>query len=299
MLSRFVTGLAWASCWPSALESARGNNPIPILLGGIGALLPDTLDQWVSIPLHKPDIHIVPPPEAPDPIMVAETLAQLISQSQNNNRMHKIECYPLPIGPDRWTPYTIHFDSSQQQITVMIGGNNPLKASVPVPVGFTTNHIHRLHIHSEPLSLRTEPLPDKRVALNIMPQIQQWTHSLLIALVISVLIAGIWGITTGFIAGGAYALHLLMDQWGFTGSTLFWPFTQRRLPGFQWVKPDQHQFLNLSVLWLAVVLVTGNIIRTTAPTLEGPSLFQILLFGGAMPLAALALCRQKKGDDSP
>ena len=294
-----MSGIAWATCWPAAFLAARENNPIPILLGGICAILPDTLDQWIVEPLHKPDIHIVPPPEAPEPLLIAETLAQALSQSDDTGKSLEIECYPIPIGPDQWIPYTIHFDCAQKQLFVSICGENLITAAESVPVGFISDHTNRVAIHSKPLSFRIEPMVDGRVAIKIMPQEQQWTHSLLIALVISVLIAGIWGITTGFIAGGAYALHLLMDQWGFTGSTLFWPFTQRRLPGFQWVKPDQHQFLNLSVLWLAVVLVTGNIIRTTAPTLEGPSLFQILLFGGAMPLAALALCRQKKGDDSP
>jgi len=292
-LSQFLSGIAWATCWPASFQAAAESHPAPILLGGICAILPDTLDLWIAKPFHKPDIHIVPDPEAPNPHLIAETLAHVLSQSHNTGRKCKIDCYPIPVGPNQWIPYSIHFDSARQQIDVTIHGINPISASALVPNGFVSDTTHHIDIYAEPLSLCIEPMADGRAFLKMMPQIQQWSHSLVTALIISVLVSGIWGIATGIIAGGAYTLHLYADQWAFTGSALFWPFRKNRQPGFQWISPPQRRTMDFVLLWMASLLIFGNIIRTASPPIEGPSLLQLLLFGGATPLALFFRLRRK------
>lgn len=289
-----MAGIAWASCWPAAFQSARENNPTLVLLGAICALLPDLLDSWIVKPFRIPDLHIVPPPEAPDPHMIADALVNAISHSRTTGRRLKITCYPIPLGPNLWTPYTLHFDSARKRISVRIDGANPVTATAAISVGFITHPTSRLAIHDEPLSLQAEPLADHRIAIMVMAATQPWSHSFVLALTLGALVTGIWGLTAGAIAGGAYALHIFINQWGFAGCTLLWPLKHRRYPGFQWVKSSQTQPLDLAVLWLSLLLIAGNIIRTTIPEPEGPSLLQLLLFGGAIPLAILSRLRLNK-----
>jgi len=289
-----MMGLAWASCWPSALQSASENNPIPILLGALCALLPDTLDFWIAQPFHKPDIHIVSPPEAPAPLMIAEALTQALSKSHKSRLRLDLVCYPMPIGPDQWIPYTLYFDAPRRHISVMVAGANPCNAVAAAPVGFITAFPGRIIVCDEPLSLRVEPLPDGRVSFVSMPSDHQWSHSLVIALASGILAAGAWGLTAGIIAGGAYALHILTHHLGYSGTALLWPFKKNCQPGFQWITPRQNPKMDFALLWLALLLLAGNIIRATSPVIDGPSLLQLLLFGGAIPLAMQSFFRLNK-----
>lgn len=288
-----MSGIAWASCWPVAFQATRENNPIPILLGAICAILPDTLDHWFSKQPHKPDIQIVPPPEAPTPQLIAEALAYSISQSQESGRKLKVALFPIPIGPDQWIPYTIHLDSRHQKLSVTVEGGNSNSSITHIPLRFITDHTTRLLINTEPLSLALAPLSDGRILLKAMPGDQQWSHSLVTALAIGVILAGIWGLTCGCIAGGAYVMHIFVDQWGFKGCALLWPFSQRRNSGYQWMKADTTLAVDRILAWMAFLLIAGNIIHTTAtPVIEFPSIIQLLLFGGAAPLAVFTLTKK-------
>ena len=223
--------------------------------------------------------------------MIAEALALAVSQSQSTGRKLLLECYPIPVGPDQWIPYTLHFDSAHKQISVMMAGTTPECATEPLPVRFVTDTPPRLEITTQPLSLRIEPLGIRRVSISTMPWLHQWTHSLVIALTLGTFAAGLWGWTAGVVAGGATAWHIFTDHWGFTGTALFWPFKRQRHPGLQWLKPRQERMAEFALVWLAVLLIAGNLIRSSRPPDTGPSLLHILLFGGAIPLAILARFR--------
>jgi membrane-bound metal-dependent hydrolase YbcI (DUF457 family) len=252
-------------------------------------MLPDTLDQWLAAPLFKPDIHIVPDPAAPDPTMIAQALALTIAKAHSSPKPLNIECYPLPIGPARWRPYTLLFDCTHQNITVTLSGHQVVSATESTPYGFRTDATNRLTVSSRPLSLRITPLSSKRLAINIAPTQQQWSHSLMLAFAAGLLATGIGGMTAGLIAGGAYALHIFTDQWGYFGCNLFWPLTANRHQGLQWLKPQQHQTITIAILWLALLLIAGNIHHHSKPGPDGLSRHQLLLFGGVLPLAGWAL----------
>ena len=66
-LTHFVTGVALASCWPEAVQSASQGNPVFFLLGGIGGLLPDTADFKFARYFFRHDVEIIPDPVRPDP----------------------------------------------------------------------------------------------------------------------------------------------------------------------------------------------------------------------------------------
>lgn len=292
-----MMGLAWASCWPGALQAARENQPALFLLGAGFALLPDTLDQWIAPLLHKPEVHIVTAPENPDPDTLAGALAHLMVQSHHSGRPRDIVCYPIPIARDQWLPYSLHFDRPNRKFRVTLDGTPPLSATAPVPVDFTTDSIARLRVHRQPLSLRVQPGKKGRMSLIISPSRQQWSHSLILAAGSGVLVAGLLGLSAGLIAAGAYFLSIFSRQWGFRGSALLWPFKPNRYTGLQWVKPHQSEYIDLALLWLSLLLLTGNILHSAAPAIEVPSRFQILLVGSAIPLALTARFRLngKKG----
>lgn len=293
-LSQFMMGLAWASSWPITLQSARENDPTFILLGAGFALLPETLDQWIAPCLHKPDVHIVFPPESPDPYLLAGTLARIMCQAQHSGDSIDIACYPIPTGQEQWMPYTLLFDSTHRKISVTIAGTPPVSASTTLPIDFTTDHTACLEVHSHPLSLRARPVKHGRLTIQVRPSRQQWSHSLILAAASGTVATGLWGLSAGLIAAGAYALPVLLHQCGFRGGALFWPFKQERCHGLQWVKPNQHSKIDLAVLWLAFLLLAGNLIHSTTPSLYAPSRFQLLLTGGAIALALMTLFRLNK-----
>ena len=223
--------------------------------------------------------------------MIAEALALAVSQSHHLGKKLILECYPIPIGPGQWIPYTLQFDSTTRQLSVRLAGSRPGSATLPAPASLTSDPTASATIHSQPITLHTEPLVDGRVLITIMPWQRAWTHSLMLALALGALASALWGWSAGAIASGAYAWHLFTEQWGFTGSALFWPFNRKRLPGFQWIPPRHQRMAESALLWMALLLIAGNIMRTATPAIEGPSLLQLLLFGGAIPLAILARFR--------
>ena len=89
----------------------------------------------------------------------------------------------------------------------------------------------------------------------------------------------------GIVAGGAWTLHVLADQAGFMGSNLFYPFTRTRTPGRQMAEAD-HPWVNVVMIWLACLLVLGNLARQAESPGLGISFPALLLLGGALPLGA-------------
>lgn len=280
-----MMGLAWASCWPITLQAAGESHPAFFLLGAGCALLPDALDGWIAPFLAKPDIHIVTAPEDPDPGTLAEALAHLMVQAQRSGRTIDIVCHPIPTGPGHWIPCLLNLDSLHRIIRVTIDIPPPISAMAPSPVDFTTDHITRLRLQRDSLFLRLQPGKNKRLTLLVNPFKHQWSHSLILALGSGVLAAGFGGLSAGLIAAGAYAIPILSRQWGFRGCALFWPFKTNRCPAWQWVKPRQRASLDLMLLWLAFLLLAGNILHATTPAIEAPSRLQLLLAGLTIALA--------------
>jgi len=164
-------------------------------------------------------------------------------------------------------------------------GNAVIAAPSPAPL--TTDHTFTVKIHNEPISLAVAPTDDGRIILRVVPWQQQWSHSLTIAIVLGMLAGIVWGVPAGLVAGGAYALHLVTDQLGFTGSNLFFPFTRHRASGFQILHPGQATVFYIGVAWLAMLLTGWNWARTVLMLNPLPALIPTLLFAGALPMAGI------------
>jgi hypothetical protein len=282
--TRFAAGLAWASCWTGAWESARTGNPTLFLLAAACSLLPDSLDQWVARYLFRTHIHIVPDPLLPDTPLIAETLAMAIARCREQHKDIRLQVYPGQNEAGQWHQYTLRFDNEARLLVV---GQGRTSATAPLPCVISTDHPFTLETGKGPLSIRLKRAADGRIRLCVNPDDQYWSHSLVIAAGLGVIAGLTCGPLAGIIAGGAYALHLVCDQLGFTGSVLLFPFTSKRSAGAQLLLPSRLTPFNVSVIWLALLLICWNGARTVLPATDVPSLVSVILLAGALPLALL------------
>lgn len=313
-LTHFMTGLAFASCFPHAVQAGADGNPLPFILGGACGLLPDTLDFKVARYFFRHDVEIIPDPSRPDPQLIATTLAAAIHEVRASRKTVRIKINTARVGPGLWDRYRITFDETNHRVAVAYGGVvttgqapaspgfvapaaaiSRLACSVKLDYEATTE----MDIFEGP-SFAMEPLADGRVFIRFIPWHRQWSHSLTFAAALGLGVGGLGGLMTGVIAAGACALHIAADQLGFMGSNLFFPFTRRRLPGRQLMRSD-HALANFATVWVCALLIYWNLARLAPPPLFPPPLVPLLLYGAALPLGLTALLgrRLKPGCPGP
>lgn len=286
-LARFMPGLALASCWPAAWE----NQPALFILAAACALLPDTLDQWVSPFITRPHIHVAPDPLAPDARLAADSIAMAVARCHDRREPLVMQFYPGQTQAGEWHRYTLRFDNAEGLVRAT-HGDTATAAAIPCRV--TTGQGFTLESPEGILSMRLEPAPDNRVSLRVNPWERHWSHSLILAIGLGLVAWILGGLPAGLIAGGAMALHLLADQLGFSDSGLLFPFTRRPVPGLQLLRPEQLRAFNISVCWLALLVIGWNGTRVLPPGIvETPPLVPLLLLAGALPIGAMLLLTKK------
>ncbi|MEI6787224.1 MAG: hypothetical protein WCL49_01980 [bacterium] len=283
--TRLMAGLAWASCWTTAWESAQSGNPTLFLLGAIFGVLPDTLDHWIARQLHRTHIHIVPDPLAPDTHLIAESLSLALARCRDRHSMIRLQLYPGQTQTGQWRRYTLRFDNLERLLVVT---HDHVTTIVPLPCAITTDQSFTLATEHKPLCLELDWIPDGRINLRADPNQQQWSHSLVTATGFGVVAGMVWGVPAGCIAGGAYALHCIVDQLGFNGSALLFPFTRKNKTGIQFLIPSRESRFQACMIWLALLLTCWNGARIIVPDSATPSPISVLLLGGALPCAILA-----------
>jgi hypothetical protein len=283
--AHWITGLAWASCWPAAWEAAQTGTPTLFLLASVFAVLPDTLDHWIARHLHRAHIHIVPDPLAPDTRMIAETLALALARCRDRHSRIRLCLYPGQTQTGQWHHYTLRFDNQEQALMIR---HDRTEAVVPLPCTITTDQSFTLETGDKPLCLELSWISDGRIDLCVDPSRKQWSHSLVTAAGFGIVTGAIWGVPAGSIAGGAYALHCIIDQLGFTGTSLWFPFTPNNMAGFQLYPPSRAVLFQACGAGLTLLLTSWNGVRILFPEIARPSLISVLLLGGALPCAILA-----------
>jgi len=254
-ISRYLAGLAWASCWSLSRDALGQGNPFFLLLGAACALLPDTLDHWVSRFIHRIDIHIVPDPLDPDPALVAKSLARAIARCNDSQTPIRVEVYPGQGRNRHWHQFDIRLDNVEKRIIVSHAGTS---ASASIPVCLTSEHGFSMVTQKSPLSLQLSPMTDGRIQVHARPWRQGWSHSLALATGLAILIGLAFGLDAGLIAGGAFVLHILMDQLGFTGVKALFPFSARRTTGLQLLTPARAGVFHFGVTLLALLVILLN-----------------------------------------
>jgi len=92
-----------------------------------------------------------------------------------------------------------------------------------------------------------------------------FSHSFMIALVLSVLITIFFNITVGIIALTTYCSHIILDQIGHMGSSIFWPFNKRKINGYS-LCHSSSRFANIFTVAVSSLVVFANLFYFQYPS---------------------------------
>jgi len=294
-LSHFITGVAIATFFPEVVRNGALGGLLP-MLGGIGGILPDTLDFKFARYWERFDIEIDPGSE-PDAAAIADTLVAAMREAYDTGRDCNLVAHTIRMGADLWREYAIRFLPASAEVAVRIGplvstaqapfaGSEPegaqeVRRKVGVPLLNTYSEEYRINAFSGPTFRFVREGEQLRV--HFLDWHHRWTHSLLLALGVGLLLGALLGVLTGnwvtaAWAGGVTCLgfsgHILEDQLGHMGSNLFWPLSTKRLPGLGLIHAGD-AIPNFLTVWTSLALILFNLDRfSAAPLLSpGPYLF--------------------------
>ncbi len=320
-IAHFVSGVAIATFFPQVVQQAAAGGLLPVL-GGVGGILPDTLDFKFARYFERYDDEIDPGP-SPDAQQIAERVAAAMRAAYESGRPRNIMLHTIRMGPDLWRQYTVRFDPPAGQVIVRIGplvntGQVPYPGSEPkgqteacvqvgVPMVHTYDAENKVDIFSGPSFLFARE--GDHVHIHFLDWHRRWSHSfpcgLLGGLAVGLLVwlaAGIasaaapGGWPGGFAAalpialwsGAVFTLgffgHILEDQLGHMGSNLFWPFTRKRMPGLHLLRSGD-AIPNFLTVWTALALTLFNLDRFSAQPRLPAALYLTIALG--LPWALL------------
>jgi len=298
-ISHFLAGLAAASFIPAVVESAAQGSYL-ILLGGFFGLLPDTLD-FKFVRYFEQHINIDPDPTNLDPQIIARAVAAEIDRAAATNQSIRVQLHNIPLGPNRWRQYRIHFDVECSEVVVGIGpivnsalapldeaGQRVARVKTIAPIAYTYDGDMTIDIFNGP-SFAFVPKA-QTVEVQFLPWHRAWSHSFTLAAVLGVLMALLFqSITAGLVAFMGMSAHIVEDQLGYLGSNLFWPFTKERSAGARLLHSGD-AIPNFLAVWTALVLILFNLDRFSAPAQNrAPVLDPLIYFSTTLFLPALIL----------
>jgi len=293
-ISHFITGVALATCFPEVVRAGAEGSLLPVL-GGIGGILPDTLDFKFARYFERYDEEIDPGPE-PDAHAIAERVAGAMRRAYETGKPQNIMLHTIRLGADLWRQYTIRFDPEQGEVAVRIGpvvntgqvplppwppaippnrgdsppflspiggdrGREEAQVKVGVPMAPTYDAENKIDVFSGP-SFKFERQGD-RLHVHFLDWHRRWSHSLILAAALGLaggLLFGKWG---GLVIGLGVTAHILEDQLGFMGSNLLYPFSKRRTHGAQLLHSGD-ALPNFLTVWTSVALILFNLDRFSA-----------------------------------
>lgn len=276
-ISHFITGVAWASCWPWTMEAAVQGQAGFLLLGAFFGLLPDTLDFKMGRYACRYDEIITPDPRGLDVDELARRVARAVSRAAETGRESRLKFNALQVTHDLWRRFFIRFDEVSSVVEVEVGplvdtgqlpaedggegrfklGRCPCGTSLSSPYGKEV-----VVDIFDGASFSFVPGEAGRVVVQFLPWHRGWTHSLVVALGWAVVCALFAGWQGAVVVGGAYVLHILQDQLGYMGSSLLAPFSRRRFSGAGWMHSGDGWPNGLTV-WLMLHLILWNCARSS------------------------------------
>lgn len=288
-ISHFVTGVAVGTFFPEAVHAAA-NGSFLLVLGGIGGLLPDTLDFKFARFVEKPDVVIDPHPQQFEAQAIAEEIAAAIDYVGETHRKRILKCNTMRLGPDWWQQYSIQFDTKNAQVNVAIGpivntSQIPLPESERrLPHGHAKIHTALLPTYDEFTTIDIFSGPsfaiewrNGRVEIDFIPWHRQYSHSLFMALLFGAICGALFGVTAGLIGFGAVLAHVMEDQLGYLGSNLFWPLTRVRSTGAKLIHATD-AIPNFFTVGTSIYFILFNLDRFSAQPMLDPLFFWGILW---------------------
>ncbi len=298
-ISHFLAGLAAASFIPGVVESAAQGSYL-ILLGGFFGLLPDTLDFKFARYFER-HTNIDPDPANLDPHIIARAVAAEIDRAAETNQSIRVQLHNIPLGPNRWRQYRIHFDVERSEVVVTIGpivnsalasldesGQGVARVKTEARIDYTYEGEMTADIWNGP-SFAFVPKPCG-VQVQFLPWHRAWSHSFTLAAALGLITGVLFGsIAAGLVAFVGMSAHIVEDQLGYLGSNLFWPFTKERSAGARLLHSGD-AIPNFLAVWTALVLILFNLDRFSAPGQNrAPLLDPLIYFSTTLFLPALIL----------
>ncbi|MFC1465537.1 MAG: metal-dependent hydrolase [Candidatus Brachytrichaceae bacterium NZ_4S206] len=253
-IAHFASGLCAASFIPGVVEQAAQGSLL-IALGGACAMLPDTFDFRFAKFVERRDADIIPDREHPDPQALADAFAREFARV-GPDRPRIVQFHPLRLGAVDWVTYALRFDVDRGDVVVTM---NDVEARA---------HVGKLdYQYDGALEIIELGGPSLRLSrgengyqIEFLPWHRQWSHSLVLAVVIGAVLATLINPIAGLVGGLGYAVHVLEDQLGYLGSNLFWPFTRRRFDGMKLLHSGD-AIPNVVTVWLSLTLLLLNLDR--------------------------------------
>lgn len=290
-ISHFFTGVAVGTFFPDAVHAAAAGSFI-LVLGGIGGILPDTIDFKFARFLEEPDILVDPHPEQFESQKIADEIAAGIDRVGEMHKKLILKCNTIRLGPDWWQQYSIKFDVKNSEVIVKLGpivntSQIPLpeslrdwpegRAKIHAPLLPTYDEFTNVDIFSGP-SFALE-WRNGRVEIDFIPWHRQYSHSIFMALLFGTLCALLFmlldnrmALTAGLIGFCAVMGHVLEDQLGYLGSNLLWPLTKVRSTGMKLIHAGD-AIPNFFTVGTCVYFIIFNLDRFSAQPLLDPLFF--------------------------
>ena len=305
-IAHFMVGLAAASCFPDAVRQAAEGRSLYMVLGGVFGLLPDTLDfKWARY-FYRPDVQVAPDPLNPDMRDVAEAAALAARRVVETGKTCDLQLHTIRLGADRWRAYELTFDAGRQRVTAQLGsavdtGGRPepsvapdrkseAHAPLPGPVRLDYTATIRVDILDGP-TVRMEPDDQGGVSLRFIPWHRRWSHSLILSLLLGAVGWALWDGLAGAVMLTAHAAHVLADQSGWMGGSLFYPFSKKRLPGWGcWLSGDRQ--VNLATVWLSCLLIFWNLYAQSDAIIPWFNPLKLFFWGALLPMGVAVLWRR-------
>ena len=289
-----MTGLATTSCFPAAVQRAAQGESLYFVLGGICGLLPDTLDFKFARYFFRPDIQVAPDPLCPDMRMVARAVAAAVEQACHLGRPVDLQLHTMRLGSDQWQAYKVTFDTQRRQVrarlaacpqsgTPVEGSRTAGQAPVACPMAWDYTATVTVDILDGP-TLRLEPDPEQPGAVRIrfIPWHRRWSHSLVFSLLLGLLGWALWDRLAGAVMLAAHAAHVLLDQAGHMGGSLWHPFSKKRRPGLR-KAASADPVGNAAVVVVSLLLIFWNLYAQSDVLIPGFNPLQLFFWGAIVP----------------
>jgi hypothetical protein len=283
--AQFMAGIAAAASVPAAVRAGADGNPLPFVLGGLFAVLPDLLDA--SVGAREPrrlDVFVYPDPLAFDPEGVAEGVARALERAAESGQPVGLVLGEVRLSANAWRESEVVFDPVEGCVRVCADS----VAEFPLPCGVCLPDGIRIRVGaSGDRVVRLTPRADGDVCVELRPAGMPWSHSLWVGLAAAGVVTGLWGVWMGLLVGGAWGVHLLADIIGGAGPCIWHPLSRWR-PS---VRPPERPGVSGAVVWGAFLWVLVCLARTV-PGVSLPNPMQCAFFGFVVPLAAWRLARR-------
>ena len=123
-ITHFLTGVATASCFPLAIQTALDEKSYLMVLGGVCGIMCDTLDFKFARYFWKHDVRVQLTEDNLDPSLPAKAIAEAIDRAATTGKPVHVKLDIIRLSTNYYRTYAVQIDDRRKEVTCTIG---PLK----------------------------------------------------------------------------------------------------------------------------------------------------------------------------